>query len=170
MKNYILIIMMVVTIFLSGCNDSNIDDNKKNSGSGENNVVDNNDWKDNPNYSNKHEVNFYLFYSDSCSHCHAEREWISSVEEEYPYVNFIMYEVSEYTNLFETVTNGFKSDNEYVPVTIIGNNYMVGYSDTKSRKFIRYIEELSKFDNCDVVDAIVNRKDVDACMKINNQQ
>ena len=110
-----------------------------------------------------------MFYSSSCGHCHSEREWIASIQDEYSYVNFVMYEVSEYSDLFRKVAKAYNVENEYVPVTIIGNNYMVGYSESKNRKFIRYFEELSTFENCDVVQAIINDEDVDACMAKNEK-
>lgn len=180
MKNYILIILMIVTILLSGCgkdekgtevdrgNDNN---NQQEVESGEQNGEDEADSEeDEPNSDiGKYEVNFYLFYSSSCGHCHSEREWIASIQDEYSYVNFIMYEVSEYSELFTKVTKAYNLENEYVPVTIIGNNYMVGYSEAKNRKFIRYIEELSTFESCDVVQTVIDGGDVEACMAKNEK-
>ena len=170
MKNYILILFMIVTILLSGCsadrkeelNDNNNQEQQEQSSqTGEQEEVD-------PNVG-KNKVNVYLFYSSSCGHCHSEREWIASIQDEYSYVNFVMYEVSEYSELFRKVTKAYNVENEYVPVTIIGNNYMVGYSEAKNRKFIRYFEELSTFENCDVVQAIINGEDVAACMAKNEK-
>lgn len=162
MKKYILITLMITAILLSGCNSDKLadDENKKDNEQ----LIEEKD----PNVG-KYDVNFYLFYSSSCSHCHSEREWIASIRNEYSYVNFKMYEVSENQELFEKVTKAYGSSNISVPVTIIGNNYMVGYSDTKNRKFIRYFKDLSTFENCDVVQAIIDNGDVESCMAQNER-
>ena len=172
MKNFILIILMVITIVLSGCSNDKLTDNEKENGKEQDEVVENNntsnDEENNPDVGT-HEVNFYLFYLSTCGHCHSEREWIASIKDEYPYVNFKMYEVTENIELFNLINEAFDVDNDAFPVTIIGNEYMVGYSEAKNRKFIRAIEELSTFENCDVVQAAIDGNDVTACMNQNEK-
>lgn len=169
MKNYILILLMIAIILVSGCSAK--EEKREETDQKQDEIIEQQPAIDEEEITDagKHKVNFYLFYSSSCSHCHSEREWISTIKDEYPYVNFIMYEVSEYSDLFDKVTKSFDSENEYVPVTVIGNNYMIGYSEAKNRKFIRYIEELSTFESCDVVQTIIDGGDVDSCMKQNEK-
>jgi len=171
MKNYILIILMIVTIVLSGCNDENVTDKKNNNSQSEQEIVNNdsNEIDDNDTNLEKHDTSFYLFYSSSCGHCHSEREWIASIKEEYPYVDFKMYEVSENEELLKKVKDVYGIESNSVPLTIIGNDYFIGYSETKNRKFIRYFEALATFENCDVVGAIISNEDVNACMAKNEQ-
>lgn len=173
MKKIMLVLLMTITILLSGCDNKEKIENKQNKdiveNENNNNEENNKDEESKEENSETHQVNFYLFYSASCGHCHSEREWIASIEDEYPNVNFKLYEVSENEDLFLLVNEAFDVDNSAVPVTIIGNNYMIGYSESKNRKFIRYIEELSTFESCDVVQAVIDGKDVEACMKQNEQ-
>ena len=169
MRNNILIILMVATILLSGCSSKNTNDERKNDDK-QQQVEVGQEQSDNEETNvlvGTNKVNFYLFYLSSCSHCHAEREWIASIKDKYPYVNFIMYEATENEELFKSVNKAFDIDNASFPVTIIGNNYMVGYSESKNRKFVRYFEELSTFKNCDVVQSVIDGNDVEVCMKKN---
>lgn len=169
MKNYILILIMFITIFIAGCNN----DQKNNEKLNNNNNSNLEDAvmpsiEEDPTIGT-HEVNFYLFYLSTCSHCHEEMEWIKSIKDEYPYVNFNMYEITENEDLFFSVNESFGTDNVSVPVTIIGNEYMIGYSETRNRKFIRTMKELSTFESCDVVQATIDGNDIESCMKQNEK-
>lgn len=175
MKKKILISFLAVIFLLAGCSTS---DKQKETSRGNDNEEEsvNNNTDNNEDIIikpeediEKNKVDFYLFYSESCGYCHSEREWIESIKNDYPYVNFKLYEVSKDRELFEKVKTVYGIEDDYVPVTIIGNDYFVGYSDTKNRKYIRYIEELSAKENCGVVDVIINDADVTSCMKINDK-
>lgn len=173
MKKKVLIILIAAIFLVTGCKSEEKDKKEpvvenKDEVSKDNNGEENENTNMNENIG-KNKVDFYLFYSDSCGHCHNERTWIDSIKDDYPYVEFHLYEVSEEYELFNKVRDAYKIEDEYVPVTIIGNDYFVGYSESKNRKFIRYIEELSSKENCGVVDVIINNGDVDSCMKINNK-
>ncbi len=186
MKKYVIIIM-VIAVLMTGCtnaeNKSDFDDNNQTNDINQNNnngmTENQDDNKEIENINNeedveleeeKNQVSFYLFYSNSCQHCHAEREWIASIEDDYPYVDFKLYEASENQELLDKINKAYGVENDSVPITVIGNDYLVGYSDTSNRKFIRYIEDLATFDNCDVVDTIINNGDVEACMQQNEKK
>lgn len=161
MKNKMLILVLLFVFLVVGCN--------KNNEIEETPILENEEVEKeekDPNIG-KNRVDFYLFYSSTCGHCHNERRWIETIREEFPYVDFHMYEVSEEEELFIKVLDAYGIEDSSVPVTIIGNDYFVGYSETKNRKFIRYIEELSKKENCGVVETIIQNGDVEACMEIN---
>ena len=179
MKKKFLIVLLTAVLLVTGCNNK-VEDEKNNKVEEQQNKVDeeNNDVVENENNveieknpdAGKYNVDFYLFYSESCGHCHNEREWIESVKNDYPYVEFHLYEVSQETELFRKVMTEFGVEDEYVPLTIIGNDYFVGYSESRNRKFIRYIEELSMKENCGVVDVIIKDGDVEACMNVNSEE
>ena len=44
-----------------------------------------------PNIVKAEEVNLYLFHSQDCMHCASEREWLSSIKDDYPYLNIYEY-------------------------------------------------------------------------------
>ena len=47
-----------------------------------------------PNVKAEENLKFYLFYQESCPHCHDEMEFINSIKDEYPTVDFVFYEIS----------------------------------------------------------------------------
>lgn len=174
MKKKILVSFLVALFLLVGCTNNSEPREEENTSKEEDVVEENINNNEDTTIENnedigKYKVDFYLFYSEHCGYCHNEREWIDSIKDDYPYVNFKLYEVSEESELFEKVKTVYRIEGDYVPVTIIGNDYFVGYSEAKNRKYIRYVEELSTKENCGVVDAIINDEDVDSCMKINNK-
>lgn len=166
MKKKILILL--VLILLVGCSnnkneDRNIDNNNNLSSESNTNL------KDNSSNEDKNEVNFYLFYSNTCSYCQDEKAWLSSIQKEHSYLKTHYYEVSENNEIYQKIKSIFNISSNGVPLTIIGNEYYLGFSDSKGRKFERIIKELSEKKSCDVVDAIINNRDYTSCMKINEE-
>ena len=79
-------------------------------------------------------INLYLFHGRDCPHCEQERKWLKSIEKEYKeYLNIYMFEVW-YDKDNQTMMNKVKEKLEItksgVPLTIIGEEYYVGYSDS----------------------------------------
>jgi cytochrome c biogenesis protein CcdA/glutaredoxin len=74
-----------------------------------------------------------LFWGDGCPHCAAEKEWLPSIAQSYPQLRITMYEVwndaANQQRLVDTAARlGFKAGP--VPVTIVGDQYWIGWSDT----------------------------------------
>lgn len=89
------------------------------------------------------EVNLYLFHSQDCMHCASEREWLSSIKDEYPYLNIYEYEVTrnkENNDLLERVKVKLSSTSQYVPFTVIGEQHWIGWNDDNKDKIVYAIE------------------------------
>lgn len=163
------LILLVAILILTGCGATNNDENLNNNANSSSNSNSNSNSSSNSNnteieYENegKYKVNLYLFHSNSCSHCQDEKEWLRTIEKEYDYLNIYYYEVSENNDLYKKVKEVY-GIGDGVPLTIIGDNYYLGFSTSKERKLIREIREASTKDLCDVVSAIIKKEDYLAC-------
>ena len=118
----------------------------------------------------KYPVTLYLFYNSTCPHCHDELEWLDTIETTYPFLKIEKYEAASNISLFELVNDKMDINSEYVPLTIIGNDYYIGYGDSDSDRFINLFEYYSTFDSCDVVNTIKVSGDVAACRAKNQKK
>ncbi len=76
-------------------------------------------------------VNFIVFHSETCPHCKDELEFIEEeLSEEFPNLKLQAYEVSGFknSNLFKKVIDQYGLQGG-VPVTIIGDEHWVGFSE-----------------------------------------
>lgn len=102
-------------------------------------------------------ITIYLFYGDGCPHCAAEKEFLDDVEDKYDNVELIYYEVwkdAENRDFLENVKDKMQINRSGVPVTIIGETSIVGYSEAVNGKIERAIEYYSENEYQDVVLAI----------------
>lgn len=109
--------------------------------------------------SAKEEVNVYLFHSETCMHCQAEIKFLDSIKEEYN-LNLHYYETyfnADNKELMNKVKDKMNIKSQYVPFTIIGNVYYIGFSDTIETAIL---ESIKNYNNKDVVDKIINNKDI----------
>lgn len=109
------------------------------------------------------EVNLYLFHGDGCPHCAKEREYLKELEEEYEQLNINLYEVwydEENQELMEKVKTALNANTNYVPFTVIGNKYMVGFNDNTKTSIKNNIESCIKDDCEDVVANILTGKTI----------
>ena len=104
------------------------------------------------------EVNLYLFHSQDCMHCASEREWLSSIKDEYPYLNIYEYEVTrnkDNNELLERVKERLSSTSQYVPFTVIGEQHWIGWNDDNRNKIISAIENYDHSKR-DIVYEVIN--------------
>ena len=107
------------------------------------------------------EVNLYLFHGDGCPHCAKEREYLKEIEKEYDDVNIHLYEVwydTDNQELLEKVKKELNSSTNYVPLTIIGDKYTVGFNDNTKLMIKNNIEKCLKEDCEDVVGNVLAGK------------
>lgn len=109
------------------------------------------------------EVKLYLFYSDSCPHCAHEKEFLVTIDN----IKIKKYEVSQYSKLYDKVVDKLNIDSNGVPLTIIGSDYVVGFSENTKTEIKEMINAYSKKDYCDVVDLIIKNKDITSCINEN---
>lgn len=107
------------------------------------------------------EVNLYLFHGDGCPHCAKEREYLKEIENEYDDVNIHLYEVwydTDNQELMAKVKKELNSSTNYVPLTIIGDKYTVGFNDNTKLMIKNNIEKCLKEDCEDVVGNVLAGK------------
>lgn len=107
------------------------------------------------------EVNLYLFHGDGCPHCAKEREYLKEIEKEYDDVNIHLYEVwydTDNQELMAKVKKELNSSTNYVPLTIIGDKYTVGFNDNTKLMIKNNIEKCLKEECEDVVGNVLAGK------------
>lgn len=109
------------------------------------------------------EVKLYLFYSSVCTHCADEREFLDSIEDDYPTLEIVRYEVNENEmnyNFYLKVLDRTGINANGVPFTIIGTDYYVGYSNSVGESIKSSIEKYLVEDTRDVISDIKEEVDV----------
>lgn len=117
---------------------------------------------------NAKEVTINLFYSSSCPHCKAEKEFLSTINDDE--VKIEMYEVSsnkENSNLLDLVKESLDCSNDYVPYTVIGDIGLTGYSDNIKSQILHFIEKYKKEEYVDVVTEV---KKIGKCIDLNKTE
>ena len=113
-------------------------------------------------------VDLYLFHSNSCPHCQAERKYLKKLEQKYDYLKVHEYEMSKYPKLLKKVRRAYKIDNSYVPLTIVGSDYIIGYTESYNKQFKQLVESYHDFNGgYNVVNRIINDKDYKKVLKKN---
>ena len=96
-------------------------------------------------------INLYLFYGEECPHCEEERKWLKQIEKDYEdYIDIYYFEVwhnKRNATVKEQVQTEFGITKNSVPLTIVGNDYFIGFSDAISSKIENKIKEYSELDN-----------------------
>lgn len=101
------------------------------------------------------EINVYFFHGDGCPHCADEEDFFENYEDDN--INIVRYEVwynEENSTFLDEVSNNMDFKVKGVPVTIIGETVISGYSDSISGKIdraIKYYED----DSNEYVDAVL---------------
>lgn len=102
-------------------------------------------------------ITLYLFYGDGCPHCAQEKVFLDSIKNSYDNLDIVMYEVwknPENQKFLEQVKGELGIQRSGVPVTIIGDTYMVGWSEALEGRVTRAIRFYNQNDYVDVVSQI----------------
>lgn len=90
-------------------------------------------------------VNIYFFWGDGCPICEKEIAFFDEIQEEYgQYYNLYTFETwhsEENQKIFTEFATAMGADTRGVPVTIIGNKVIVGFSESKKSELISAIED-----------------------------
>lgn len=87
-------------------------------------------------------IHFYLFYSETCPHCHSERNFIEEELKDLYEDNVVFYEydVVKYSTLYDEVVAYYNYTGGGVPFTVIGDKYYVGFADSFKSIFINKLD------------------------------
>lgn len=102
-------------------------------------------------------ITLYLFYGDGCPHCAEEKIFLAEVEDDYENIEIVQYEVwknSDNQKLLEEVKEKLKVERSGVPVTVIGDTIMVGWSEALEGRIKRAIDFYQENEYVDVVNQI----------------
>lgn len=117
-------------------------------------------------------IDLYLFYGDGCPHCAKEKEYLSQLQKQYQ-IDVHLYEVwyqKENQELLKQVKKTLGADSNYVPFTVIGNQYMVGFNDNTKLTIKKNIQKCLKEDCKNIVQEIVKGKEISETPSDNNQK
>lgn len=109
-------------------------------------------------------VDIYLFYKETCPHCHAEQEFLNKFIESNSRIRLNKFEVTEDKDnreLLEKVIDRFDISNSSVgvPLTVIGDKYFIGWlnENTTGEQMKEVINDYFEAgDHSDVVGTLSN--------------
>lgn len=84
-------------------------------------------------------VNLYFFESETCPHCHAEKEFLEKISPKYPNLKIHDFEVTKSRQnalLLQKVGKLLDANISGVPFTVIGDKYYVGFGEGTTDKII----------------------------------
>lgn len=81
----------------------------------------------------ENQVTIYFFWSKNCPHCTKEKVFLEKLSQQYS-VEVKSLEISNHENakLLQKAGEKLKADTGYIPFTIIGSRYFVGYLDDQT--------------------------------------
>ena len=112
----------------------------------------------------KEDVTLYFFHGDGCPHCAEESVFLEKLQNDYPDLKIEKYEVwydEENSALLQKVQQELHIERMGVPTTIIGDVYMVGYSEETANVIKRAIDFFYENEYKDVVSQIKDDTYVD---------
>lgn len=113
-------------------------------------------------------INVYLFHSNTCPHCKQELAWFNEYLKENDNVNLYDYEISSGENIekYYGVQDILDYESNGVPFLVVGNDVVVGFSDSLISRIETlidhyltsdYIDEVGKYLNVDTYESeIIN--------------
>lgn len=104
-------------------------------------------------------ITLYLFYGDGCPHCAEEKLFLDEIKGSYDNFEIVMYEVwkdKDNQDFLNKVKSELGIERSGVPVTIIGDTYMVGWSEALEGRVTRAIRFYKNNEYTDVVEQIKN--------------
>ena len=113
----------------------------------------------------KEKVSIYLFYSETCPHCHNADEYITeTLLKERDDIEYFKFECTNDTNaynrtIFNQVCEEYEIDSPAYPLVIIGNAYVLGYQDSTPEQYKALIDFYKDKDYKDEVGILLGTVD-----------
>jgi thiol-disulfide isomerase/thioredoxin len=102
-------------------------------------------------------VPIYFFWGDGCPHCATQKVFLTNLVAEHPNVvvyDFEVYYVPDNRPLMAAMAEAFGRQVTGVPMTFIGDEVWVGYSDAMGRQMRDAVERYSNYQAPDPVDRL----------------
>lgn len=113
-----------------------------------------------PAFAEEGKVTLYLFHSIGCPHCEEELKFLPKLQEKYSWLEVKTFEVSQdkdNADLYEAVGKKLGADTGYVPMTVVGEKYVNGYSteEVTGKEIEALVLEASKGGTVDIVKPLI---------------
>lgn len=105
-------------------------------------------------------IDIHLFYSKTCPHCKAEKEYLKNLEKDNDNIEINLYEITDNKDnraLLKEVQDIIEAPSNYVPYTVIGNKHFQGFSNDTKLKIENTIKAYEKGNYIDVVGGIIDK-------------
>lgn len=102
-------------------------------------------------------IDIHLFYSKTCPHCKAEKEYLQQLEKDKDNIDIHLYEITDNKDnrtLLKRVQDIIEAPSNYVPYTVIGNKHFQGFSNDTKLKIENTIKAYEKGNYINVVERI----------------
>ena len=99
-------------------------------------------------------IDIHLFYLSTCTHCKAEKAYLKELLEKDSNINVYMYEVDtdkEASNLLDKVQYLIDGETSYLPYTVIGTEYRVGFNNSTKMEIENIIKAYRNGQYVDIV-------------------
>ena len=103
----------------------------------------------------------YLFYGNGCPHCAQFEEFAQKNKDKYNF-EVISYETwynEDNSALLNKVYERFNDKKGGVPYIVVGNQRIIGWSDSAEEQFISLVKKNRQSDYCSIVEDILNGTD-----------
>lgn len=104
-------------------------------------------------------IDIHLFYSSSCPHCKQEKEYLNTLSKNDKSIKVHLYEVSkdkDNSDLLDKVQKLIDGESPYVPYTVIGSKYKVGFSNSTKVELENIISSYKESGYVDIVGGIID--------------
>lgn len=106
------------------------------------------------------EIDIHLFYSSTCPHCSKEKEFLNELVKDDPSIKVHLYQINgkenlENSELLEKVQKLIDGETPYIPYTVIGKEYRVGFNDATKVEIESIIKAYKEEGYIDIVGGII---------------
>lgn len=104
-------------------------------------------------------IDIHLFYSSTCPHCKAEKEYLNELIKTDDKIKVHLYEIDtdkEASDLLWEVQKLINGKSNYVPYTVIGNKYRVGFNNSTKLEIENIIKAYRNGEYVDIVSGIIS--------------
>lgn len=140
MKKIFIVLLLIISV---GCSKQENINNENNDQLENNEIIEN---ENNNSQISEGPINVYLFWGDGCSACANLKEYFNNLDSSYDkYFNLVQYEVwnnKENSELMYEVGDFLNQTYYAVPFLVVGDEVIVGFSESKGEYILdRIIEE-----------------------------
>lgn len=103
------------------------------------------------------QITLHFFHGNGCPHCAGEEKFLESIKDRYEYLNIKSYEVwydEDNASFLSDIEKALSIKKSGVPLTVIGDTVISGYSENTQNRIIRAIEFFHENEYVDVVEKI----------------